>query len=312
MGDDVGVGQPGIVNRFEDSRYRYVHPPDRPGIFGAGNAAECDYLTVDGAVRIPWGGSPRPGDVERIRSLHLCPTPAQLRKPRLPAYLPSLVNLESLSVPAPLVPHLASGGVGGRLRTLTVHVDHRDPIPEEPLDAAAALPGLTALMWVSGITTPRLPRIVDPLPPLEFLLTNVTGDPAVLRQVESLPTLRHLELIDSRNADVFDHIRAPLRTLELSGTGRAFPIHRLSTVPTLEALRLNTVRTEIDCAVFATLPELVDLRVLNCPRVVNVEALLDHPRLASVSFLSSRNPFGKEGKALFKSRGFARLDIDYS
>jgi hypothetical protein len=167
-------------------------------------------------------------------------------------------------------------------------------------------------MWSSSITTPRLPRIVDPLPPLEFLLTNVTGDPAVLRQVRSLPTLRHLELIDSKNVDVFEHIRAPLRVLELSRTGRDFPIHRVSAVPTLEALRLNGVRAEIDCAVFLALPGLVELNVLNCPRIVNVEALLEHPRLAAISFLSCGNPFKKEGKALLRSRGFAHLDIDWS
>jgi hypothetical protein len=312
VGGDAAVDQPEPVNRFEMSRYRYLYPPDGPGIFAVGNATECDHLTVDGGIRIRWGGSPRPEDVEKIRSLHLSPTVAQLRRPRLPSFLPSLVNLESMVVPTPLVPFLTSDGVGGNLRTLVVSSDHRYPVPATPFDAAAVLPGLRALMWNSGITAPRLPQVVDPLPPLEFLLTNVTGDPAVLRQVEFLTDLRHLELIDSKNVDVFGHIRAPLRALELSGTGRDFPIHRLSVVPTLRALRLNTVRTEIDCALFAALPELVDLTVLNCPRVVNVEALLDHPRLTSIRFLSCRNPFKKEGKALFKSRGFARLDIDYS
>jgi hypothetical protein len=193
-----------------------------------------------------------------------------------------------------------------------VACDHRYPVPETPFDAAVALPGLRALMWVSSITVPRLPQVIDPLPPLEFLCTNVSGDPAVLRQVRSLPTLRHLELIHLKNVDVFDHIQAPLQALELSSTGRDFPFRKLSTVPTLEALRLKGVRTEVDCAVFATLPELVDLDVIDTRKIVNIEALLDHPRLASIRFLNCGNPFKKDGKALFKSRGFAHLDIDYS
>jgi hypothetical protein len=123
---------------------------------------------------------------------------------------------------------------------------------------------------------------------------------------------RHLELIHLKNVDVFDHIQAPLRALELSSTGRDFPFRKLSAVSTLAALRLKGIRAEVDCAVFATLPELVDLTVIDTSKIVNVEALLDHPRLASIRFLSCGNPFKKDGKALFKSRGFAHLDIDYS
>ena len=63
---------------------------------------------------------------------------------------------------------------------------------------------------------------------------------------------------------------------------------------------------------FATLPELVDLTVLNTRKIVNIEALLDHPKLARIRFIDCGNPFKKDGKALFKSRGFAHLDIDYS
>jgi hypothetical protein len=62
----------------------------------------------------------------------------------------------------------------------------------------------------------------------------------------------------------------------------ALPVARLTSVPTLEALRLNGIRAEIDCAVFLGLPELVQLTVL------------------------------KDVKALFKAREFAHLDIDYS
>ena len=103
-----------------------------------------------------------------------------------------------------------------------------------------------------------------------------------------------------------------MRALELSSTGRDFPFRKLSAVATLEALRLKDVRTEVDCAVFASLPELVDLDVISTRKIVNIEALLDHPKLASIRFLDCGNPFKKEGKALFNSRGFAHLDIDYS
>jgi hypothetical protein len=104
MGDDGGVDQSEAVDRFGAIRDRYIFSSDVEGIFGVGNATECDYLTIDGAVRIPWGRSSRPEDVEKVRSLHLCPTIAQLRRPTLPRFLPTLVNLESLVLPTPLVP----------------------------------------------------------------------------------------------------------------------------------------------------------------------------------------------------------------
>src|SRR4051794_32442457 len=153
MGDDVGVDP----DRFGASRYQYIYPPGGEGIACVGNAAECDHLTIDGAVRIPWRGSPRPEDVERIRSLHLCPTAVQVRRPALPEYLPTLLNLESLTLPTPLVAGLASAGVGERLRTLVVSHSPDTPPPATPLAAADALPGLRALMWVDTSREPRLP-----------------------------------------------------------------------------------------------------------------------------------------------------------
>ncbi|WP_191299567.1 hypothetical protein [Lentzea cavernae] len=295
------------VDLFGTSRERYLSPLYGDGIFCVGNAAECDHYTEDGAVRIPWGRTPRPEDRARIRSLALCPTDAQLRKAVLPAYLPDLANLESLTLPAPLVAHLASPA----LTSLVIGNDD-GRAPSSPLAADTALPNLRALMWVSSYTTPRLPQVVDPLPPLGFLRTNVSGDAAVLRQLEELPSLRHLELVHLKNVDVFDHLVAPLRVLEIGGTGRDFPVARLAAIPTLESLRLNGIRAEIDCTVFQALPELVQLTVLNSKRIVNVEALLDCPTLASIMVVDCGNPFRKDGKALFKSKGFASLDIDYS
>jgi hypothetical protein len=300
-------GMTGVADHFAESRDRYLGSLGGAGVFCVGNAAECDHYTDDGAVRLPWGGTPRQEDLARIRDLALCPTSAQLATAALPAYLPDLVNLESLTLPAPLAVRLTAS----RVTTLVIGNDD-GLVPSAPLAAEVAVPGLRALMWVSSLTTPSLPQVVDPLPPLEFLHTTVHGDEAVLRQLEGLTSLRHLELVDLRNVDVFGHLSAPLHALEIAGTGRDFPVARLTSVPTLAALRLNGVRAEIDCAVFRDLPGLAALTVLNSKRIANVEALLDCRELASVTFVNCGNPFGKEGKALFAAKGFAHLDIAYS
>ncbi len=228
----------------------------------------------------------------------------------MPAYLPTLVNLTSLSLPMPLVAGLGPGRVGPGLRTLVVGSEYDDPAPAAPLDGAAALPGLRGLLLVNA--PPRLPKIIDPLPPLEYLRTHVDGDRAVLRQLRNLPTLRHLELAHLKNVDVFDSIVAPLQALEINWTGSRFPIAGLSALATLQALRLNSVAAEIDCAVFGTLPELLELTVLNSRRIVNVEALLGCPKLESIWLVNCGNPFGEDAKALFGTGRFARLDIDHA
>ena len=289
---------------FGASRERYLGG-DR--VFCVGNAAECDHYTEDGGIRIPWGGTPE--DVSEVRDLALCPTDAQLRKARLPAYLPDLVHLAALTLPAPLAVRLTPGSVGGRVRTLVL-ANQDGQVPAAPLAADAVLPGLRALMWVSSLTTPTLPQVADPLPPLEFLYTNLSAD--LLPRLEGLPSLRHLELTHVNDTDVFAHLTAPLTALLIGGAGRDFPVARLASVPTLTAVRLNGIRAEIDCAVFRELPCLGQLTVLNSKKITNVDALLDCGHLASITFVNCGNPFRTDGKARFGARGFAHLDIAYS
>lgn len=291
------------MSHFATSRYRYVYPPTGDGIFCAGTA-------VDDMARISWGRAPE--DPAAVRSLYLHPTVARLRRPALPRFLPELVNLESLRLPTPLVARLTPGAVGSSLRTLVISHDHTHPVPVKPLDLGRAVPGLRALMWVTSVAPPSLAQVVDPLPPLEFLHTNVSGNRAVLRQIGKLTTLRHLELSSVGNADIFDHLAAPLQTLEIAGTGRDFPIGRLAAAPTLQTVRLNGVRADVDCAVFRALPDLVEVDILHTRRSHNIEALLECPRLTTVRFLNCGNPFKRGRKALFEAAGFDHLDIDFA
>lgn len=303
----------GPVDHFIASRDQYVSSPAHDARYCVGNAVECDYLTADGdAQRIPWGGSPEPGELARIRDLHLVPSAFQLRRPVLPAFLADLPNLDALNLPTPLLPLLTRDSVRPGLRMLAINHDHSYPIGSVAFPADVVLPELRALMWITSVNLPTLTQVVSSLPPLEFLYTNLTGDTALLEQIRDRPTLRHLELIDVRNIDIFSYVEAPLRALEIGGTGRDFPIARLSTLRTLKTVRLNGIRADIDCAVFQDLPDLVELTLLNSKRITNVEALLACPTLENLTVVNCANPFKKEGKALFATKGFARLDIRFS
>lgn len=282
---------------FGDSRYRYVYPPTGDGIFQAGGIVD------EGEERIPWNARTIAAP-ERVRSLHLEPSKARLRDPRLPAYVETLRNLESLGVPTPFVPLVRDLDV----RTLVVRHSHEYGIPSSPVSIS---PGVRGLMWVTSVHPPSLAQVIDPLPPLEFLRTNISGNRAVAERIGGLTTLRHLEVVDLGNREVL--VRSPLRALELGGTGRDFPLGRVvGGIGTLEALRLNGVRADIDGAVLRTLPKLVELTVLNSKRFLNLDALLDCPKLASVTFVNCGNPFKKQGRARFAERGFAHLDIKFA
>ncbi|GHH62530.1 hypothetical protein GCM10017774_90570 [Lentzea cavernae] len=55
---------------------------------------------------------------------------------------------------------------------------------------------VTSYTSYTSYTTPQLSQVVGPLPPLDFLRTNMSGARTVLHQVEALTSLRHLELED--------------------------------------------------------------------------------------------------------------------
>jgi hypothetical protein len=302
------------VKLFEDSRYEHLYPPTGEGIYCVGNAAECDHLTYDGtAVRIPWGGTPGPEELPRIRCLHLLPTSAQLARGRLPAFLPHLPALRSLSMPSELLPSLDAGIAPPGLAMLMVDGAADARAPRTKIELDAVLPHLRGLMFLAPAAKPNLMDLVDPLPAaLEFLHLEVNGRLAALEQLPALERLRHLELERVRAFDVFEHIRAPLRVLEIGGASRGFPVERLATVASLRGVRLNAVYADIDCAIFRDLPELAELDVLNCNRVGNVEALLDCPKLTSVRFVNCKGPFDARTRKVFQERGFDHLDIRFA
>lgn len=259
-----------------------MYSPTGEGIYCVGNVVECDYLTVDGATRIPWGKEPAPEDLDRIRCLDLVPSAAQLRRPKLPPYLADLPHLRSLSLPAAMVALLGDTVPPA----LVISGEAESPV---------TLGEIESLLYVGT----DLSRVVDPLPPVAFLRTLIGGRDKPREQLRSLTTLRHLELEDVRNDDVLADIRSPVEALEIAGTGRRFPMTGLP--KSVKALRLNGVRAEIDCSLLTGLDE---LDVLNSRKFTNIDALLEIP---SVRFLNCGNPF--KGRPEFQDRGF---DIAYA
>ncbi|MEU8820102.1 hypothetical protein [Actinoplanes sp. NPDC048796] len=162
-----------------------------------------------------------------------------------------------------------------------------DPAKVRALDVAPS---------AAQLRRPRLPGFLGDLPHLESLTV-----PAALAGLlgDRVPRTLVIHGEGETPVDVLADIRSPLEVLEIAGTGRRFPMTGLPTG--LRALRLNGVRAEIDCALLAGLQE---LDVLNSRTFVNLDAILDIPR---VRFVNCGNPFRVRPE--FAARGF---DVAYA
>jgi hypothetical protein len=115
-----------------------------------------------------------------------------------------------------------------------------------------------------------------------------------------------------RDWPVFDHIKhLPLVSLDIAGTDKKFAVRGLTSLESLKFVRLNSVRAELDCALFTELPRLEEIVVLNSKNVINAKALLECPSLKSIDFLDCNNPF-KGVAQKFQEHGFEHLNIRYA
>ena len=302
---------------LQESRSRFFDI-DAPGMFCIGNKAECDYLE-DHAIRLPWAATPTPSQREQIQVLHILPTPAQAKKAILPDFISSLPNLTSLAFPAPYLAGLPEEGLPA-IRSLHIDLDPRwvgqsgERLPVWP--PSLNLPSLEGLMfrgtygasrfWTKLHVTPHH------LPSMEFFDSDIDAEGEGLEQLAKMPTLRHIELGYVSNQDLFSRMHCPLEYAALSGSGRDFPFGNIVKWPKLKALFLNSIRAEIDCDTFCRLPELKEIRLVSCKRLLRPEALLRCEQLQNLDVTDCGNPFKHGLMSRFEERGFERLNIRYS
>lgn len=297
---------------FQTSRQRYFDPRE-PGVYCVGSRTECRFLLADGAKYLDWGRKPpRP---DQVGALFLMPSQAELDPPELPSYLSALSGATLLALPAPLLAKLRPEQVPPKLVTLQVDLDRRFIArgrPRWPDDLL--LPQLLGLLFIGseGSSGDWAELGVGPrhLPNLEFLASDVDEHGRVTDALSGFVELRHLELGSIASHDrLFERAPAGLRVLRLGGSGPKFSLAGLARLQKLVAVRLNTILDEIDCAVFRELPELVELDLLECRRVVNTEALLDCPKLQRISLVDCGQCFETPLRQRFYAHGFESIDL---
>jgi hypothetical protein len=294
--------------------------PWTDGHYCIGNNSECDHFK-DIAKRIGWGKVPDRGDRSKIKRLRFLPTPAQVKKcGGLPDYVTELQNLEFLEIPFPFLEELSTKRFPKGLRGLLVanRVEFNELLGKRvirwPHDLV--LPELAALLFMgeyeSATVWPQLELDSGHLPKLEYLNSDVDSKGRVLEGIERFASLKHLELYSVRGFDVLDHVPGTLSVLHINSAARTFPFEKIVKHTGLAVVQLLHVRAEIDCELFASLPNLVELNLYGCKKLKNVMSLLKCERLRSLELTDCGNPLTREGRSELEQRGLDRLEIRYA
>ena len=175
----------------------------------------------------------------------------------------------------------------------------------ENLDALFIIADEEKTKITTGISAENLPSLKY----LGFAFSNKDE----LETFGRFTALTDLEISNLRDFPIFEHIEhLPLFSLDLTGTNNKFEIAGIKKLKTLKYVRLNGVRSEIDCRLFTELPELTELVVLNSKKILNIEALLDCKNLVSISFLDCADPFKKGIAGKFDEDDYEIFDIKYA
>lgn len=280
-----------------------------------------DDYREDGYGFIGWDAHVSEIPVEKVRLLMLLPSKPQLKKAALPDFIGKLSNLEHIVfdinfLKKEQVERLPPSVDSIILSRNLAYADLLKALTENKIEwnEDVRLENLGALLIIGDEEKTRITTRIsaENLPSLKFLGFTFSSKDE-LETFRRFNALTDLELSNLRDLPIFEHIEhLPLLSLDITGANNKFDIAGAKRLKTLRHLRLNGVRSEVDCRLFAELPELTELVVLNSKKVLNVGALLDCKKLISISFLDCANPFKKEVARRFDQRAYEIFDIEYA
>lgn len=275
----------------------------------------------DGYGFIDWNAEIPEIPVEKVKLLIVEPGKPQIKKAVLPAFVFGLSRLEHLVFDISFLKNKQAEKLPASLRSimLTRRLAFSDILADLVKNKVewhedTRLENLEAIFIIADEEKEKITTKIsaETLPNLKYLGFKFTNKDE-LETFNRFTDLTDLELSDLRDFPVFERIaHLPLYSLDLTGTNNKFDISGVKTLKTLKYLRLNGIRSEIDCNIFTELPELTELIVLNSKKISNVEALLDCKNLKSINFLDCADPFKKGIAAKFKEDNYDILEIKYA
>ncbi len=229
----------------------------------------------------------------------------------LPGFIKDLPDLRSLTIPIDWVNKIELPA-GISVLNLTAPVLNYDDQQEFP--ASLTLDRLKYL---------AVPELVKPYKidikkfgSLEWIEYDLDAEKTerILVDLADLKGLQHLVFAHAKNFDVFTPFRDhPIETLELFAcTGRKFPIENIVQLKGLKSIYINNLAVPFDCSLLLELPGLQEVSFLNMKSITNVERILEHKAIDSLSIKFCNNPFKGSGKDRFFGKGFKALSIDYA
>jgi hypothetical protein len=293
------------------------YPSDKE-TYCIGSKEKASAFVEDGATRIAWDQAPGNDEYKKIRALRLLPNKTQAGKGKFPSFVKELENLSFLEIPLPFLSVITKEDLPAGLETLMI--SNTDEFVEWVTKKLSdwpdiQLPALKALIFFTGFGAAELPHLLnisqDHFPSLEYLQCKMDKQGNILKDIEKFTTLKHLEVEFASNHDVMASVRGPLEVLSIIGTDKNFPLNNLSLLKQLQSVWLNGIKTVIDCNVFTTLPDLLEVNVLNSKKIEHAEALLSCKKLKRIFFLNTAQPF-KKIKDQFDPSTYERLDIKFS
>ncbi len=284
-----------------------------------GSKQDCERFIEDGAINSRWGNKP---DCEctEIKALRLIPSAKQIKNAAIPPFVKDCVNLQFLAMPITFTIGMNPDSIPDSLNSLMLINSRECGEITKGKDLSwppdAVLPNLRALQIfeMGGATEldSLLGIAMKTLPSLQFLECGVRKAKRKLETIATLTELKFLAVQHVANHDIFKFIGGPLAALSIVDAGSKFPIANMRDIPSIQFLWLNNVKCDLDCAIFASLPGLREVNVLNSTNIKNLEALLTCKRLESIQFINCGRPFSKEEAQLFRASHYKRLEIDFA
>jgi hypothetical protein len=285
---------------------------DETSWYCTGSKTNCRELVADGYTFVDWDSALSTSAAANIELLAVNPSKTQLAKRKLPEFMRTLNRLQHLVMDLPFVDGVDGAVSAVRSLVLARNWDYPDLNSVENPDALNAFRNLEALRIVANhekeTITSTLSKVMLPaLRSLEFTVTT-QAEMETLQRFRALTDL-HLGNVPRSVWSSIDHL--PLVALELSGFAKDFVFAPFIALAKLRYLRINGCRSEIDCAVFADMPNLTEIDFLNCKKLRNVEALLLCKKLKRLDVLDCGRPFRGLSDA-FTEHGYSELNIAYA
>jgi hypothetical protein len=294
----------------------YFHTGE--GTYCVGSKEKSKIFEEDGALRISWDQEPAAADYKKIRALRLLPNKSQALKGKIPAYIKKLEKLSFLEIPLPFLSGLTAEDLPPGLEALMIsnNEEYADlvtkKLPEWP---GIILPELKALAFFNEFGAAELPSLLSisqqHVPSLEYLECRMDKKGNILKDISTFTTLLHLEVEFAYSFDIISSVNSPLEALSIIGADKEFSVNNISRLTQLQTVWLNGIKAVIDCNIFTTLPNFLEINVVNSKKVENAEALLACKKLKNIMFVNSGQPF-KKIKDQFVPANYEILDIKFS